>query len=407
MGGYPGSRELFRFQMKHLWLGTMALVGLLLGHVTLASAGPSDGPIVIGSITVFGPNVSLNGHAARSSSPVRENDRVTIGVGSNAFINLAPGGVVQFDENTSVYLRREGQFTTIKILHGRIFVEADGVRVETSDTTAALKRNVNVQVMPDRSVLTTLHGDSQVSRPEQIVVRQAQQLTVLTGGAVTTRDLSDRELASVTVWRTQYHSLASPRPSSLQGIGGALGGSSPSSKSAPGGSGESWQAPPALTPTTPSGSGSVWPAVRPGAGLQPAITKVGQRETGSGGGSGSGLGGGSGSGSGGAFGGGSVGVGGFPAEARTPGGGGPIYNLLPPQAGPSGGVAPGSMPGSEAYRVLSPSSYPAGPATGLGISAPGPAAQLGLALQELREVPAHNQAPPAPSPVSRHNSAVV
>jgi hypothetical protein len=259
--------------------GLLIFEALLLGVVNLVSAGPSGCPGVIGSIATFGPSVSVNGHPARHGSSVCEGDRVVTGANSSAFITLVSGGSIQLDEQTSSHLRRQDERTTLRLLHGRALVDADGARVETDTTSTIVKNGLHAHATLERAAVAVVHGTADVSRPGQIALRQAEELTVSREGSVVMQDLSPEALTRLTSWRTRFFSRGSPAPVALDGIAGGARRPFSVSESDPAELGGGRTAPPALTPTTPSGAGSISP-LSPGgggAGLQPQIAAAGDR----------------------------------------------------------------------------------------------------------------------------------
>jgi hypothetical protein len=270
------TRKSFPPVVKAARRGAVLVGGLLLGVATLASATPSRCPVVIGSITTFGPSVSVNNHPARSGSALCDGDRVATRANSSAFISLVTGGSIQLDEHTSAHVRRQDQRPTLRLLHGRTFVDADGARVETDTTTTVVRTGLHAHATLTHSAVTAVSGDAEVSRPARVQLHQAHELTTSRSG-VTTRRLSPQALASLTSWRSRYFSRASSPPPALPGIAGGARPSPSFTQSPSGGPAESWQAPPTLMPAMPSGAASVTAAspTGGGGGLPPGVTPGG------------------------------------------------------------------------------------------------------------------------------------
>lgn len=171
--------------------------------------GGTTGPRVIGTLTVAGPDVFLNGTHAKSGTPVYDGGTVTTGADSSGLVQFAAGGSAQIDQNTDPGFRfkllTEGWCLVMEIAKGQILVDGGSgcMEIQTPDGSGFVHSKVNVKVVDGQTTWTVLQGAVQLTELAA-TVSAYQGITVSKGKLLRRTNLSMADLAALTKWQSRY-----------------------------------------------------------------------------------------------------------------------------------------------------------------------------------------------------------
>ncbi len=202
-----------RFTLIRLLLSSLFILLLLDGCVPLSpgSVGPGPGSRdLIGSLRIFGNNVSLNQNRAQTGMNVYDGDTINTGPDSSAIIYFTSGGLIQLDQNTDpnfvFTLIEQTKCILFRILKGQAYVDSHQICFDTPTTSGVLNSRVNIKVTPGQSVITVLQGSVAIKRPHRLLAEGSEQITMSERSMREVSGLSERDLRLVISWRERYNS---------------------------------------------------------------------------------------------------------------------------------------------------------------------------------------------------------
>jgi hypothetical protein len=167
------------------------------------------GRAAVGELGIAGPNVFVNGNAARTGTRIFSGDAVTTGPGSSAMILFATGGFFQLDENTDPIFSWETfasvRCVVVRIFRGQGYVDDSQACISSPAADALAHSAVNIAASASASVLTLLQGTLFLERPQRITLVPGQEVTADVGvRTVKVRALSQTELLERVAWRSRF-----------------------------------------------------------------------------------------------------------------------------------------------------------------------------------------------------------
>jgi hypothetical protein len=204
--------------------GPAPRVGVVLpiALMVLASAGCTRRTyyVCIGSVSVAGDHVQVDGKPATNGMKIRSGSVVTTGPASSALIDLAGGGTLQLDENTDPEFhmilrgkpveRVDEDQCEIRIekINGRVAGHATKcvltVSSEIGPLTFQPEGEFNLSVEGPVATLTTREGQSNVEQPANVTLWPRQQLRARDARASSPTSPPRGDLDEIFRWQTKY-----------------------------------------------------------------------------------------------------------------------------------------------------------------------------------------------------------
>lgn len=167
---------------------------------------------VIGRIKYnWGQNGFINNKKATSGEVVYNGDRVSTGDATSISIAFVDGGFMQLDANTDPDFRKWFEMgrciIRVFIQFGQVFGEtghACELLLDDRHLSAIAHTKFNLEVGTDYSILSVIHGEISISRPQPEKIRSHQQLIVFEDGRLEVRPLAPREIKQIQHWRKPF-----------------------------------------------------------------------------------------------------------------------------------------------------------------------------------------------------------